>query len=66
MKTVAFNTKNFILNSTNLICKNCKHSYVNEKTGIRRCRAHRRYCGCDKLVSDKEKCDKFEKKERLS
>ena len=62
MKTVALYTKNFILNSTKDNCKNCKHSYVNEKTGIRRCRLHQRYCGCDKRVSDKEKCEEFEKK----
>ena len=62
MKTIVLYIKNFILNLTKFNCKNCKHSYVSEKTGIRRCSIHQCCHGCDKRVSDKEKCGEFERR----
>ena len=43
-------------------CKNCKHSYVSEKTGIRRCSIHQCCHGCDKRVSDKEKYKDYKRR----
>ena len=62
MKTIVLYIKNFILNLTKFNCKNCKHSYVSEKTGVRRCSIHQCCHGCDKRVSDKDKCKDYKRR----
>ena len=63
MKTILFYIKNIIFNFGKFNCRNCRHSYISEKTGLRRCSIRQCCHGCDMLVSDRERCEQYERKQ---